>query len=66
MLEGQPVQLPLVTIANQLRLDELGWDNLEKWRTRQLAPTMYMYKWKITLHQIIWPKFLIPPLYVPL
>ena len=44
MLEGQQVQLPLVTISNQLRLDELGCDNLETWRTRQLAPIMYKLK----------------------
>ena len=44
MLEGQQVQFPLVMIGNRLRLDELGCDNLETWRTRQLAPIMYKLK----------------------
>ena len=44
MLEGQQVQFPLAMIGNRLRLDELGCDNLETWRTRQLAPIMYKLK----------------------
>ena len=44
MLEGQQVQFTLVTIGNWLRLNQLGCDNLETWRTRQLAPIMYKLK----------------------
>ena len=38
-------------------LYELGWDNLETRRTRQLPAIMFNLK--ITLPQIIWHKFLI-------